>query len=140
MTDFRCWRANRSARCCASRKTARVTGGRDIARCARVPSVQVSPRDSMRIGRRTRPQERRSPEHFPGRPGGHSGRRAGGRSGRTRFARRQSRAGRPVPPRPRPSLMSVPRPAMFVATVIWPGWPAPATICASSRWRTALRT
>jgi len=32
---------------------------------------------------------------------------------------------------PCPSLMSVPRPAMFVAIVIARGWPAPATISAS---------
>ena len=41
---------------------------------------------------------------------------------------------------PAPSLMSVPRPAMFVAIVIAPGCPAPATISASRWWYFALRT
>ncbi len=41
---------------------------------------------------------------------------------------------------PGPSLMSVPRPAMFVAIVTAPGWPAPATISASRWWYLALST
>ena len=41
---------------------------------------------------------------------------------------------------PAPSLMSVPRPAMFVAIVTAPGWPAPATISASRWWYLAFST
>ena len=41
---------------------------------------------------------------------------------------------------PAPSLMSVPRPAMFVAIVTAPGWPAPATISASRWWYFAFST
>ena len=36
--------------------------------------------------------------------------------------------------------MSVPRPAMLVAIVIAPGWPACATISASRSWYLALST
>ena len=42
--------------------------------------------------------------------------------------------------RPAPSRMSVPRPAMFVATVSLPGWPAAATISASRSTCRALST
>ena len=41
---------------------------------------------------------------------------------------------------PGPSLMSVPRPAMFVAIVMEPGWPACATISASRSWYLAFST
>ena len=41
---------------------------------------------------------------------------------------------------PGPSLMSVPRPAMFVAIVTAPGWPASMTISASRAWFFALST
>ena len=37
-------------------------------------------------------------------------------------------------------MMSVPRPAMLVATVTAPLWPAIATTLASSAWTLALRT
>ena len=39
-----------------------------------------------------------------------------------------------------PSTMSVPRPAILVATVTDPGRPACATICASEAWNFAFRT
>ncbi|CFW38915.1 Uncharacterised protein [Bordetella pertussis] len=39
-----------------------------------------------------------------------------------------------------PSTMSVPRPAMLVAMVMWPGLPASATISASRACCLALRT
>ena len=58
-----------------------------------------------------------------GRPGGRRGRRAGGRRGLSRAARSRSRAARPARRRRWPSLMSVPRPAMLVATVILPALP-----------------
>ncbi len=41
---------------------------------------------------------------------------------------------------PGPSLMSVPRPAMFVAIVTASGWPASAMISASRWWYFALST
>ena len=41
---------------------------------------------------------------------------------------------------PAPSLMSVPRPAMFVAIVTAPRWPARETISASCWWYLAFRT
>ena len=45
--------------------------------------------------------------------------------------RADARASRPTSATPAPSLMSVPRPAMFVAMVTAPRWPARATISAS---------
>src|SRR2546425_10497634 len=41
---------------------------------------------------------------------------------------------------PGPSLMTVPRPAMLVAIVMEPGWPACATISASRSWYLAFST
>ena len=48
MTDFRCWRANRSARLWARRKTARVQDDDGIARDSRVAATQVT-RETRRI-------------------------------------------------------------------------------------------
>ena len=46
----------------------------------------------------------------------------------------------PRPAMPSPNRMSVPRPAMFVAIVTLPCWPALATISASCWWNFAFNT
>ena len=74
------------------------------------------------------------------RPGARNVRAAGGRCAALRGVRCRSRAVRRRRARPAPSLMSVPRPAMLVAMVTEPRWPARATISASRWWYFALRT
>ena len=68
------------------------------------------------------------------------GRAAAGRCAAPRGARCRGCGARPASVTPGPSLMSVPRPAMFVAMVTAPRWPACATISASCWWYLAFST
>ena len=74
------------------------------------------------------------------RPGGRNDRPAGDRCAAIHGVRCPARAGRRRPALRAVGLMSVPRPAMFVAIVTRPVWPASATICASCSCCRALST